>query len=69
MTAKKLHASQRQSRRSNNIPARPDLSGLGGGGTAGIVVENVNHPGSSRLVDAAMYRAPKESFGLCDEHS
>lgn len=56
---KKLPASHRQSRRSNNTPARRLL---GGGGTAGIVVENVNHPGSSRLVDAAMYLAMRRTL-------
>jgi hypothetical protein len=51
MTPKKPTASSRRSGRSNNT-----------GGTAGIVVENVNHPGSRRLVDAAMYQAMRRTL-------
>lgn len=51
MTAKKLPASQRPSRRSNNT-----------GGTARVVVKNVNHPGKSRPVDAANYQAMRRTL-------
>ena len=51
MTAKRLAASQRPSRRSNNT-----------GGTARVVVASVNHPGKSRPVDAANYRAMRRSL-------
>ena len=51
MTAKRLLASQRQSRRSNNT-----------GGKARVVVENVNHPGRSRAVDAANYQAMRRTL-------
>jgi len=51
MTAKKLPASQRPSRRSNNT-----------GGTARIDVENVNVPGKSRPVDAANYQAMRRAL-------
>lgn len=49
--AKKLLASQRSSRRSNNT-----------GGMARVVVENVNHPGQSRPVDAANYQAMRRTL-------
>ena len=51
MTTKKLPASQRSSRRSGNT-----------GRAASIVVENVNHPGSRRPVDAAMYHAMRRTL-------
>lgn len=51
MTAKKLPASQRPSRRSSNA-----------GGSARVVVENVNHPGSSRPVDLANYQAMRRTL-------
>ena len=51
MTAKKLPASQRPSRRSNNTA-----------GTARVVVENVNIPGKSRPVDAANYQAMRRTL-------
>src|SRR5688572_8252253 len=51
MTAKKLPASQRPSRRSNNT-----------GGTGRVVVENVKHPGKSRPVDAANYQAMRRTL-------
>lgn len=51
MTAKKNAAPRRPSRRSNNKSA-----------PAHIVVENVNHPGKSRSVDAANYQAMRRAI-------
>lgn len=51
MTAKKLPASQRPSRRSRNT-----------GGRARVLVENVNNPGKSRPVDAAKYQAMRRAL-------
>jgi hypothetical protein len=51
MTATKLAASRRSSRRSNDT-----------GVTARVVVENVNIPGKSRLVDAAKYQAMRRTL-------
>ncbi len=51
MTAKKVYASPRPPRRSHT-PAEP----------ARIVVENVNHPGTSRSVDAASYQAMRRAL-------
>jgi hypothetical protein len=51
MSAKKTPASKRARRRTSND-----------GTAAGQTVENVNHPGGRRLVDAAMYRAMRQSL-------
>ena len=51
MAAKTASASQRASRRSRQ-----------NSGTAGVVVENVNHPASRRRVDPAMYRAMRRAI-------
>ena len=51
MRAKKFRASQSPSRRSNKT-----------GGTAQVVVENVNHPGKSRAVDAPDYQAMRRTL-------
>lgn len=51
MTVKKLLTSQRPSRRSNIIT-----------GTARVVVQNINHPGKSRSVDAASYQAMRRTL-------
>ena len=51
IATKKLSASQRASRRSNNI-----------GVMARVVVENVNHPGKIRSVDAANYQAMRRTL-------
>jgi hypothetical protein len=51
MTAKKLLASRRSSRRSNDTA-----------GAARVVVQNVNHPGKSRAVEAANYKAMRRTL-------
>jgi hypothetical protein len=51
MAQKKISASQRPSRRSNKT-----------GVIARIVVENVNHPGKRRPVDAANYQAMRRTL-------
>ena len=51
MTAKKIPASHRPSRRSSNTR-----------GPARVVVENVNIPGKSRSVDAANYQAMRRAL-------
>ena len=51
MTAKKLPSSQRPARRPSDNAS-----------TARVVVENVNHPGKSRSVDAASYQAMRRTL-------
>jgi Family of unknown function (DUF6958) len=51
MTQKKRLAAQRPSRRSSDT-----------GGDARVAVENVNHPGSTRLVDASLYQAMRRAL-------
>src|ERR1700741_2121446 len=51
MTAKNLRASQRSSRFPNN--SRDTLR---------VIVENVNHPGRSRAVDAANYHTMRQTL-------
>jgi hypothetical protein len=51
VTSKKLPAPQRPSRRADNTRS-----------TARVVVENINHPGKSRPVNAANYQAMRRTL-------